>query len=320
MPGNILPPQRFNPLKMQKPKRSWIAQKLNNDTFIDYMTRLQEIAINMFEWSGLPETVDERFIELTLCEYGYLVYFDDEVLGNLVATSMIGGPLDMYRIPINRRAYAYNGYQKNLTNKDSVLIFNNYLHTPSMLTIILYARRLYEIERTIDVNVKAQKTPVAILCDESQLFTMKNVYEKYDGNEPIIFGAKNLDLKGIQCMQTEAPFVADKLNILKRQIWNEAMTIFGVENANTEKRERLVSDEILSNLGGVQAQRYVMLNSRRQAAKQINKMFGTDIEVNFRQDFSALNTELPTTTTTDTGSDIVNREIENAGRPMGLGG
>lgn len=314
MTGTILQPKRFNPLSMKKPKRSWEAQKLNNDTFIDYMTRLQEIAINMFEWSGLPDTIDERFLELTLCEYGYLVYFNDEVIGDLVATAMIGGPLDVYRIPIYRRAYAYNGYQKDLDNTNSVLVFNNYLHTPSMLTILLYARRLYEIERTIDVNVKAQKTPVAILCDESQLFTMKQVYEKFDGNEPIIFGAKNLDLKNIQALQTEAPFVADKLNILKRQIWNEAMTIFGVENANTEKKERLVSDEILSNLGGVQAQRYVMLNSRRQAAKQINKMFGTDIEVNFRQDFSALNTDMPTTTTTYTGDDIAEHQVENLGR------
>lgn len=316
MPGIVLPPQRFNPL--QRPKKSWEAKKLNNDTFIDYFTRLQEICINMFEWSNLPETVDERFLELTLCEYGYAIYFNDEVIGDLVATSMIGGPLDVYRIPTRRTAYAVNGYQKNLTDKDSVLIFNNYLHTPSMLTIILYARRLYEIERTIDVNVKAQKTPVAILCDESQLFTMKNVYEKYDGNEPVIFGARNLDMKGIQAMKTDAPFVADKLNILKRQIWNEAMTIFGVENANAEKKERLVTDEVLSNLGGVQAQRYVMLNSRRQAAKKINKMFGTDIEVNFRQDFSALNTDMPTTTTMQTDADIVDREVQIVGRnPLG---
>lgn len=318
MSGTVRPSQNFNPLNLKKPKREWVTKKLNNDTFIDYLTRLQEIAINMFAWDGLPDTVDERFIELALCEYGYLVYFNDEEIGNLVATAMIGGQLDMYRIPINRRAYANNGYQKDLTNKDSVLIFNNYLHTPSMMTITLYARRLYEIERTIDVNVKGQKTPVAILCDESQLLTLKQCYEKYDGNEPVIFGTRNLDLKSVQCMQTTAPYVADKLNILKRQIWNEALTLFGVENANTEKKERLVTDEILSNLGGVQAQRYVMLNSRRQAAKQINKMFGTNIEVNFRQDFSALNADMPTTTTEHITADTIEREVENRGRDYGL--
>lgn len=311
--SNVLPMQRFNPLNYKKPKRSWEAKKMNDDMFIDYFNRLEEIAINMFEWSGLPDTVDERFLELTLCEYGYLVYFDDEVIGNLVATCMLGGDLDVYRIPTNRKAYASNGYQKELTNKDSVLIFNNYLHTPTMLSILLYAKRMAEIDRTIDVNVKSQKTPTVILCDESQLLSFKNAYEKIDGNEPVIFGTKNLDIKSIQALKTDAPFVADKLNILKRQLWNEVMTFLGVENSNSEKKERLVTDEILSNLGGVQAQRYVMLNSRRQAAKKINSMFGTDIEVNFRQDFSAINTELPTTTTMDTDADYIDKETYNMG-------
>lgn len=310
---NIPLVQRFNPLNYKKPKRSWEAKKMNDDIFIDYFNRLEEIAINMFEWSNLPDTVDERFLELTLCEYGFLVYFNDEVIGNLVATCMLGGALDVYRIPTNRKAYATNGYQKELTDKDSVLIFNNYLHTPTMLTILLYAKRIAEIDRTIDINVRAQKTPVAVLCDESQLLTFKNAYEKIDGNEPVIFGTKNLDLKNITAIKTDAPFVADKLNILKRQLWNEVMTFMGVENSNSEKKERLVTDEILSNLGGVQAQRYVMLNSRRQAADKINKMFGTDIEVNFRQDFSAVNTELPTTTTMNTNADYVEKETYNLG-------
>lgn len=285
----------FEPLKYKMPKR-YNHLKLNNETFLDYFYRLQELVINMFEWSGLPDSVDPRFLELTLCEYGYAVYFNDEVVGNLALTCMIGGPLDIYRIPIYRRAYANNGYQKELTPNDSVLIFNNYLHQPSILTIYLYARRLYEIERTIDVNVKAQKTPVTILCDESERLTMQNIYENYDGNKPVIFGAKSLDLDAIKIIKTDAPYVSDKLNTLKRQIWNEALTFCGIENNSSDKKERQVTDEVMINQGAVQAQRYVMLNSRREAAKKINKMFGTNIEVNFRQDFSFFNSDMPTTT------------------------
>lgn len=300
-------PKKFNPL-LAPPGGKFKTQKLNNDTFMDYYYRLQEIAINMFEWVNLPETVSERFLELTLCEYGTAVYFNDETIGDLALTVMVGGPLDVYRIPTMRRAYANNGYQRELNPSDSVLIYNNYLHTPSMLTILLYARRLYEIERSIDVNVKAQKTPIFIACDEEQRLTLKNLYKDYDGNEPVIFGVRNFDLNNIKSVGTGAPFVADKLNVLKKQIWNEAMTIFGVENSNTEKRERLVTDEVVSNLGSIQAHRYVMLNSRREAAKKINKMFGTNIEVNFRQDFSALNLDMPTTTSTETDESLVERE------------
>ena len=258
---------------MSKNKKArWQSAELNNKTYIDYYNRLMEMALNVFEWKNLPDTIDERFLELALYEHGYCVYFNDEFIGDLALTCTIGGQLDVYRIPVLRRAYAQNGYNKLLSSKDSVLIFNNYLHTPTSLTIELFARRLYEIERAIDVNVKAQKTPNLILSSEQQRLTMQNLYMLYDGNEPFIFGDKNMDFDGIKSLKTDAPFVADKLQILKHQIWNEALTFCGIENSNADKKERLVSDEVGSNYGNIEAQRNVMLNARRQAVKKINKM------------------------------------------------
>ncbi len=272
---------------MGRKKNRWPSAQINNQTYIDYYQRLMEFAINMFEWRNLPPTVDERFLELTLYEKGYCLYFNDEVVGNLALTCTIGGMLDVYRIPTERRAFAVNGYNKICTSQDSVLIFNNYLHTPTILTIELFARRLYEIERTIDVNVKAQKTPTLVLASEQQRLTMKNLYMQYDGNEPFIFGDKDMEFEGIKCLKTDAPYVADKLQVLKHQIWNEALTFCGIENSNQDKKERLVADEVGSNYGNIEAQRNVMLNARRQAADKINRMFGTNIEVGFR---SSLNT------------------------------
>lgn len=265
-------------------KAKWESASLNSRTYMQYYNRLLELAINMYEWKNLPDTIDERFLELTLFSDGMAVYFRDEVLGDLCLQSMIGGNLDVYRIPMERTAYAANGYQVQLNPRNSVIIFNNYTHTNSTLDIEMYARRLYEIERTIDVNVKAQKTPMLIKGSEEQRLTLKNLYMQYDGNEPFIFGDNNLNVDGMQVLMTNAPYVADKLNILKRQIWNEALTYLGIENSNTEKKERLVSDEVTTNLGGVEAQRFCRLNARRQAAKAINKMFGLNITVDFRVD------------------------------------
>lgn len=296
-------------------RKNWEPYLLNNDTFLDYFYRLEEICINMFSWENVPDTIDPRFLELTLCEYGFAVYFNEEDIGNVALTCALGGPLDIYRTPIYRRAYANNGFQRELDNTNSVLIFNNYLHQPSILTIMLFARRLAEIERTIDVNVKAQKTPVVITCDESQLLTVKNAYKDMAENVPVIIGSKNMDWKNISAMQTGAPFVSLELNNLKRQIWQEAMTFFGVSNTNTEKKERQIGLEVSTNLGAVMAQRYVMLNSRREAAKKINKMFGTNIEVNFRQDFEMFNVDMPTTTDYNISreSEMLLEEGENNG-------
>ena len=274
---------------MGKGKREkWESALLNNRTYLQYYNRLLELAINMYEWKNLPDTVDERFLELTLFSDGMAVFFRDDILGELCLQCMIGGELDVYRIPIERTAYATNGYQMRLNNQNSVIIFNNYSHTNSMLDVEMYARRLYEIERTIDVNVKAQKTPLIVRATENQRLTMKNLYMQYDGNEPFIFGDNNLDMDAIKVLPTNAPYVADKLNILKRQIWNEALTCLGIKNSNTEKRERLVSDEITSNLGGVAAQRFCRLNARRKAAEQINKMFDLNIQVDFREEVKTM--------------------------------
>lgn len=265
-------------------KAKWESALLNNRTYLQYYNRLLELAINMYEWKNLPDTVDERFLELTLFSDGMAVYFRDEILGDLCLQTMIGGNLDVYRIPMERTAYAANGYQVRLDPTNSVIIFNNYTHTNSMLDIEMYARRLYNIERTIDVNVNAQKTPVMVIGSEAQRLTLKNLMMQYDGNEPFIYGDDNLSVNALNVLRLDAPYVADKLNILKRQIWNEALTYLGIENSNTEKKERLVTDEITSNLGGVEAQRFCRLNARRKAADQINAMFGTNITVDFREE------------------------------------
>lgn len=269
-------------------KEKWESALLNNRTFLQYYNRLTELAICMYEWRNLPSTIDERFLELALYSDGMAVFFRDEVLGYLALQVMIGGELDVYRVPLLRTAYATNGYNMPLNATNSVIIFNNNLRTNSMLDVEMYARRLYEIERTIDINVKGQKTPTLIKCNENQRLTLKNLYMKYDGNEPFIFGERDLDPESIKVLQTGAPYVADKLNILKRQIWNEALTYLGIDNANTEKKERLISDEVTSNLGGVAAQRFTRLNARRKAAKQINEMFGLNIEVDFREEVKAM--------------------------------
>ena len=258
---------------------------MNNRTYMQYYNRLTELALSMFEWKNLPKTVDQRFLEMCLYSDGMCVFFEDEVLGYLGLRCMIGGRLNVYQIPTDRRAYATNGYQKNLDGTNSVIIFNNYLHTNSMLDVEMFSKRLYNLDRAIDVNANAQKTPVLIQCDESQRLTMKNLYKQYEGNEPFIFGSKGLDANGLKVLQTGAPYVADKLYELKTQIWNEALTYLGISNINVVKKERMITDEVTRNQGGTVASRYSRLESRRQACKQINEMFGLNIWVDYREDF-----------------------------------
>lgn len=278
----------------KRDRQFWESATLNNATFRQYYNRLTELSISMFEWKNLPDTVDPRYLELTLFTDGQAVFFKDEEIGFLALQNTKGGKFNVYRVPVERRAYAVNGYQKDLTDKDSVIIFNNYLHSNSRLDVEMFSRRLWNLDRAIDVNANAQKTPVLIQCDETQRLTMLNLYKKYDGNEPFIFGDKNLNPNAIKTLKTDAPYVADKLYQLKTQIWNEALTYLGISNINITKKERLITDEVTRNQGGTIASRYSRLEARRDACREINKMFGLDIWCDYREDYQALSEEVLT--------------------------
>lgn len=267
----------------------------NGATYVQYYNRLMELSMSMFEWKNLPDTVDERYLELGLFSSGCMVFFKDDVIGELALNMTYQGGFDIYGEPTRRRAYSrYNQFQTTLDKDNSVIIWNNMLRTNSALDVQMFAYRLYNLDRIVDINANAQKTPVLITCDEKQKLTMKNLYMQYEGNYPVIFGDSNLDIKSLSVLKTDAPFVSDKIYDLKVKIWNEALTYLGISNINTTKKERMITDEVIRNQGGTIASRYSRLESRRRAVKKINKMFGLNITVDYREDFQATDIEKDT--------------------------
>ena len=254
-------------------------------TFDQYLDLFTEIAISSFKWEGLPSTVDARFIEVGLYENRAMLYFDDEVMGNLCLRAMLGGQLDVYNIPLDRRAYASNGYQRTCGRDDSVIIWDNMTHWCCRDKMEIYAKRLAELDASIDINCKAQRTPILIKGSEQQQLALENAYMKYDGNQPVIFASNDFmdsDGSSFGVFTTGAPYVADKLYELKVNLWNEALTYLGVTNISIQKKERMIKDEVQRLQGGVMANRYSREFARQQACEQINRMFGTNISCHFR--------------------------------------
>lgn len=280
----------------------------NAATYQLYVDRLMELSISMFQWEGVPDSIDVRFLETVLFQNGSAVFFKDGDLGDDVDGSYLALPVamngrwDVYNVPMQRRAYASNNYQKQLDKDDSVIIYNNMIRTNSILMCEVYARRLWNLDRIIDVNANAQKTPVLVVCDEQQRLTAINVYKEWDGNQPVIFGDKNLDMKILQVLKTDAPYVGDKIYQLKTQVWNEALTYLGISNVNYQKKERMITDEVMRNQGGTIASRYSRLKARQQAAEQINRLFGLDIEVFYDEDYRISDDNVLIDTTT--GEDV----------------
>ena len=265
-----------------KKLQSWESAISNNGTFDMYFNRLKDYALSMFEWSGLPDSVSKRFLELIMFEEGKVVFFEHQEFGFMVAPVLDTGRQNHYREPIRWRATGIDLNQE-LDATNSVIMWNNYGRTPLIPIIRAYAYRLYQVEKTMDVNINSQKYPIIILADESQRLTLKNAYQQYEGNEPFIFGNKSgFDKEAFQVLNTGAPFVTDKLMEYKHNLWNEAMTFLGVGNAKQDKKERLVSAEVSANDEQIKTSRHTLLQARQDACEQINTLFGMDVSVDYK--------------------------------------
>lgn len=262
---------------------------LTAHTYDYWRTYLYGLAINSIIWKGLPPEIDERFLEMTLCEKGYSIFFRDEIAEVYVSLpGNIGGQLTIYNIPMFREAVANNGYRYKCDASDSVIIFNNYMHTPDINGIELFARRLTYCERSIDSNINMQKFGMLIKCSEQQRLTMQNMFEQYSGFVPVIWGDEDFNTEAMQSFPLSVPYVADKMEVTKHNILNDFLTWLGAENANADKRERMTVNEVGSNYGNVELSRNMRLNARKQAAKQINEMFGLNINPVFNSDLSTM--------------------------------
>lgn len=274
---------------MPRPDREfWESAYGNTRDYNYYYYSLLEIAVSRFKWINMPESINKRYLELILSIKGRSLFFKDDVLGYLALKTTIQGRFNQYHEPIERRAYGDNGYNAQRNEDDSVIIYNTMLKQSDLYAIQMFATKLYNCSRAQEVNINAQKTPILITCEESQRLTMKNLYMKYEGNVPFIFGDKNLNPNSLKVLSTGAPYVADKLHEHEVKLWSEALTYLGVSNVAVNKKERLNLEETTKMQGQTNIRKQAYLRARKQACDEINKMFGLNVDVEYDEDVGVM--------------------------------
>lgn len=276
---------------------------MNDVTYFNYLFEMMGIYMSVFEWSNLPEGVDARMLEYWLMQCGYVGFLYDEALkgspkapdGFAVMRLRLDGEYDMYQLPENYHAYSVDSKYTNIPcdYDNSVIIFNNMLRVSPLPNMMMYAKRLANIERTTDVNIQNQKAPKVIKCNEKQKLSYVNMMNQVAANEAYIWASDKMDLRDVEVLDTTAPYVADRQQVIKHQYWNEFLTFAGVENTNTEKKERRVTDEVLANMGDVEVHRFMRIEPRKTACDEINNLLEMkgyfdenpdveEVDVNFR--------------------------------------
>ena len=269
----------------------------NYDTFMNMYRRMAKIVLSMFTYENLPDSMDQRFLEQSLFEDGQAsVLYDTDKKLVINTRCADNGEINIYNLPTRINCFSvnfrtdrivYNGIIEESLNKETqaVLMLNDEERLPSWVYVFEYAERLADAQKTIDINVRAQRTPILILGSKKQKQSLENMYAQYDGYKPVIMGDEDyLSQDSIKAVNTGAPYVADKIQNLKKEIWNEFLGTFGINNINVEKKERLISAESDSNNEVTNYALKSYFDARKKAVKQINELFGTNIEVKINAD------------------------------------
>lgn len=280
----------------RKKTREQEAVWLNDRTYIDYLNRLKKIATSIFVWENLPDSMDARYLELCLFNLGQagLLYSDE--YGFINTKAVMAGEVNIYGLPTAVNCFSYGRFNEvrkvynGLSSPDEtkstecILVKNTFDRLPTLTTIQLFAYRLYEAERTCDVSIKNAKRSRLILTSESQRLTMENMFRQYDSNVPYIFGdSQNFKTGSIESIDISSAFVANDVMKYKKEIWNEALTFLGIDNFS-DKRERLVTDEVNSNNEVINMNLQSFLAPREEACRQFNEKYGENVKVTVRSD------------------------------------
>ena len=246
----------------------------NLATFQYYLNRIFNLYLTRFTIKNLPKYMPADIIERTMLERGGTAWFVDDVTKQLMALPFVYTTgFDPYGVPSGWDIYGKNGYYAKGNPSNSVIMWDNYNRLPVLRDLAMFAKRLEIIERTMDVNIQGQKTPYILRGTKQQIQQLRQLYEEMEAFAPATVIDSSLDLESVASLPTQTPFIADSLQIIKRNIFNECMTFLGILNANSEKKERMVDEEATGNQGMILNQLYGFLKPRQEAIEKINEMF-----------------------------------------------
>lgn len=243
----------------------------------EYTRILIELCANRFKWKGLPASVDVRYLELTILKHALSVFYYEQKYGRFV--SMQGAPVGLTNMQdepvsftIPRRGITEMGGKKS--RWQSVPIWGNYTRSSDMGLIAIFAQRLAQIDRTIEINTKQARRPTVLAGNKNQRHTLTMINNQIDEGIGVIGIGNGVDMEQIKAFDMGFnPQTIEQNHISRGRVWNQCMSLLGINNANQDKKERLVSDEVAANDEQVSAMKSVYLNARQHAAEEINRMF-----------------------------------------------
>ena len=275
---------------MSKNKSIWnrgdsllLSDTLQERNFGRIFYEFTNLALNRFKWENLPKGLESRHIEKALFEYGQCAFVDDPELGILCLGCSNTNGYNPYGDPTHVVLHGV-GYSKNFALSEVERILNNDTLLPTKFHVEYYTNKIYEIDKAIYKNLKQQKRPFIVATTKDNQLSMKNIMKQIKEDEEEIYVDDRLangGKVGVEVLNTNAPYLIDKYQQHKNDLMCEFLTLMGLNNsnANNNKKERLLVDEVNVNNGEILMNLDVDYKNRLEACERINKRFGLNISV-----------------------------------------
>jgi hypothetical protein len=140
-------------------------------------------------------------------------------------------------------------------------------------------------DNSIAVNLRNSKVSfIGFVSNKQQAATMQKMYDSIDAGKPAVYVKKDdLTSDDIYYNHVKETYIANDVQLLKQSIKNDFLTEVGLNNANTDKRERLIVDEVNANNDEVKANVQHWLDTMREGIRRANALFGLNLSVELRK-------------------------------------
>lgn len=259
-------------------------QCLGNDEYLDNFTRYyyqyRNIAQNIYRWKNLPPNLESRHIEKALYSHGQCAFFDDENLGLIALPSSNNNNYNVLGDPTSITVFGF-GFSKQISLDKAVRVINNDSLVATDYFIRYFCDKLATIEKTIEKNLNQQRNPYLVRTDKDSEFSVKAALKKVENDEPAIFVDKQLAMgndSGFLKEDIWKDFRSLDYNLLKKEYQKELYEYLGLNSSNNQEGGQNY-DQTNVNNSLIEMHLDTMYKCRKQAAEEINAMFGTNIEV-----------------------------------------
>jgi hypothetical protein len=285
----------------------------NIATIQDIYNMLYEYLVNLIALENLPDGISERYCLQVLIEQGCLCFYRNIALNKLVAlyASNIAEE-DIYGDPQLVVTTSRNGliHDKVKVPEDGVLVWANKTRIPIVYRVNMYASRLFQIKRALDINISQFKIPRVLSVPKTQVQTVLNLINQLDENRPFLVVDSGLSVDNWSVLATDVPSHVTELIDAWNQELNSFFNWIGI-SSKSEKKERLVTNEAFSSNEPVISARRFIFGEVESCFERVNEKFGTDIQVKFTTDWSMdafdyLKNLVDTESTDNLGGDEVN--------------